>query len=300
MERDSASRTDALAGRIDADLKRLLLKPAVAGLHIVATPIGNLGDITLRALVTLATADGIYCEDTRHSGTLLAHFGITTRMRPYHEHNAEAERPRILSRLEAGECIALISDAGTPLISDPGYKLVRDVTAAGLPVFALPGACAAIAALAIAGLPTDCFFFAGFLPSKSGQRQARLAELADVPATLIFYEAPGRLGDSLSDMHAVLGNRACVVARELTKLHEEITRGDLESVSARSRDLVVRGEIAIVVGPPPARDVSDADISAALAAEPAGTSTRDAVRNVTKRLGVARSRVYNLATLREQ
>ncbi len=223
MSTDSDRPPPALAERAAAELARLLGKPLAPGLYIVATPIGNLGDITLRALATLAAADVVYCEDTRHSRTLITHFGLEAKLRPYHEHNAEHERPRILERLAAGERVALISDAGTPLISDPGYKLARAAIAAGHSVVALPGPCAAIAALAVAGLPTDCFLFAGFLPARSGQRRTRLKELRDVPATLVFYEAPTRVAEALGDMLAVLGDRACAIARELTKLHEEVT-----------------------------------------------------------------------------
>jgi len=300
MSTDSDRPPPALAERAAAELARLLGKPLAPGLYIVATPIGNLGDITLRALATLAAADVVYCEDTRHSRTLITHFGLEAKLRPYHEHNAEHERPRILERLAAGERVALISDAGTPLISDPGYKLARAAIAAGHSVVALPGPCAAIAALAVAGLPTDCFLFAGFLPAKSGQRRTRLQELRDVPATLVFYEAPSRVAEALGDMAAVLGDRACAIARELTKLHEEVRRGTLASLSTDIGGGELRGEIAVVIGPPLKAEISDADITAALVEALRSQSTRDAVRSVSEHLAVPRSRVYNLATLIEQ
>jgi 16S rRNA (cytidine1402-2'-O)-methyltransferase len=286
--------------RIAVEVARLAARPLEPGLHIVATPIGNLGDITLRALATLGQADVVYCEDTRHSRTLFSHFGLAAKLRPYHEHNGEAERPRILQRLASGERVALISDAGTPLISDPGYKLTRDVIAAGHAVFAAPGPCAAIAALAVAGLPTDSFMFAGFLPARSGQRKSRLQELATIPATLIFYEAPTRVAEALIDMADVLGDRPCVVARELTKLHEDVRRGTIAGLAKTIGNESLRGEVAIVVGPPLEAEITDEMIMAALAAAMKTGSTRDAVRSVTEGLGVPRSRVYNLATLTER
>ncbi|MEQ1613082.1 MAG: 16S rRNA (cytidine(1402)-2'-O)-methyltransferase, partial [Hyphomicrobiaceae bacterium] len=281
------------------ELSRVLAKPLLPGLHIVATPIGNLGDMTLRALATLQLADVIYCEDTRHSRTLISHFGLDAKLRPYHEHNADQERPRILARLAAGERVALISDAGTPLISDPGFKLVREAIAEGHGVIAVPGACAAIAALTIAGLPTDCFLFAGFLPPKSGQRQTRLKALRDVSATLVFYEAPTRVAEALADMLIVLGDRSCAIARELTKLHETVARGTIAGLIASIGGEAMRGEIAIVVGPPVAGEISDDDIVAALRLALRSQTTRDAVRSVAENLAAPRSRVYNLATLIE-
>jgi 16S rRNA (cytidine1402-2'-O)-methyltransferase len=290
----------ALRDRLGGELDRLLARPLAPGLHIVATPIGNLGDITVRALATLAAADIVYCEDTRHSRTLFSHFALGQPLRPYHEHNAESERPRILARLAAGERVALISDAGTPLISDPGYKLARAAIEAGHLVHALPGPCAAIAALTVAGLPTDCFLFAGFLPPRTGQRQSRLQALATVPATLIFYEAPTRVGEALADMAAALGDRTCVIARELTKLHEEVRRGTLATLSLELAGIDLKGEVVIVVAPPGTAEVGDAEIMAALQVALADQSTRDAVRQVTEQLAVARSRVYSMATKLQQ
>ena len=222
-----------------------------AGLGLVATPIGNAADITLRALAALRAADAILCEDTRVSAKLLARHGIRRPLVAYHEHNAERMRPKILERLRRGESLTLISDAGTPLVSDPGYKLVQDALAAGLPVTAMPGPSAAIAALVLSGLPPDRFFFAGFLPPKSAQRRQALGELAAVPATLIVYESAKRLPATLADMAAVLGARPAAVARELTKLFEEVRRDDLAALAAHYAAAgPPLGEVVVVVGPP--------------------------------------------------
>jgi 16S rRNA (cytidine1402-2'-O)-methyltransferase len=265
------------------------------GLYLVATPIGNLGDITLRALATLASADVVYCEDTRHSRVLLDHFAIRTPARPYHEHNAEEQRPRVLAELSAGRRVALISDAGTPLVSDPGYKLVRDAAAAGHAVVALPGASATLAALVASGLPTDAFFFAGFLPSKETARRKRIGELAGIPGTLVFFEAPSRTAACLADISDVLGPRPAALARELTKLHEEVSRGTLPALAAGIAGKEVKGEVVILVGPPVAGAVSDAEIEERLTAALATESLRDASKAVAERFGVAKSRVYELA-----
>lgn len=287
---------DAVEAAMVAQWRRLAERPLASGLHLVSTPIGNLGDISLRALATLANATAIYCEDTRHSRTLLTHFGIAAKLRAYHEHNADHERPLILARLAAGEIVALISDAGTPLISDPGFKLVRDAISGGHAVYAVPGACAAIAAISVAGLPSDCFLFAGFLPPRAGQRRNRLGELAMVQASLILYEAPQRVAETLGDIAAVLGDRPCAIARELTKLHEHVRRGTALELQAEIAGTDLRGEVVIVIAPPGPRAASDADIVRALQEELGHATTRDAVRTVAERLGAARSRVYDLAT----
>src|SRR5580704_4473450 len=218
--------------------KRYLLKgqaldaPALEpGLYVVATPIGNLRDITLRALEALAAADLIACEDTRVTHKLLERYGIATPMTPYHEHNAAEARPKILARLAAGAAVALVSDAGTPLISDPGFKLARDAAAAGHFVTALPGASAVLAALAVSGLPTDRFVFEGFLPAREAQRRKRIAELKGIAATLVLFETGPRIAAALADLSAALGARAAAVCRELTKLYEEVRRGDLASLA---------------------------------------------------------------------
>lgn len=276
-------------------LRAALAKPLASGLHLVATPIGNLGDMTLRAIATLASADVIYCEDTRHSRTLATHFGFSAPMRPYHEHNGEAARPYILAALAAGKRIALISDAGMPLISDPGYKLVRAVIDAGHIVTCVPGASAALAALTISGLPTDCFLFVGFMPHKAGARAARLAELAAVDATLLLYEAPSRVAACVADIAAVLGDRDVAVARELTKLHEAVLRGPASVVAAELAANEPPGEFVVVIAPPLAGIVTDEMIRAHLATAMVETSTRDAAQAVSEALGVARGRVYDLA-----
>jgi 16S rRNA (cytidine1402-2'-O)-methyltransferase len=222
-----------------------------AGLYIIATPIGNARDISLRALDTLKSCDLIAAEDTRVTAKLLAIHGISKPLTAYNDHNAPRERPRLLARLAGGARIALVSDAGTPLISDPGYKLVRDAIAADVAVHAVPGASSVLTALALAGLPTDKFFFAGFLPQKSGERHTALAAFKAVPGTLIFFESAQRLAHSLVDLAAVLGNRPAAVARELTKLHEEMRRGDLTSLAEHYAQAdTPKGEVTLVVGPP--------------------------------------------------
>src|SRR5258707_226248 len=221
------------------------------GLYLVATPIGNLGDITLRALETLAAADLIACEDTRVTARLLDRYGIRTPLTPYHDHNAQAARPKILARIRDGGAVALVSDAGTPLISDPGYRLVCAAQDAGAAVTAIPGASAVLAALGVAGLPTDRFFFEGFLPPKEAARRKRIAALAGIPATLVLFESGPRLAAALADLAHGLGPRAAAVCRELTKLHEEVRRGDLEPLARDyTGDAETRGEIVIVIAPP--------------------------------------------------
>ncbi len=268
--------------------------PLEPGLYVVATPIGNLGDVTLRALAVLAAADGVLAEDTRLSRTLLAYYGIGTPLAPYHEHNAAEARPRALRRMAEGQALALISDAGTPLISDPGYKLVAESIASGLAVTAAPGASAALAALCVAGLPTDRFFFEGFLPPKSAARRERINALANVPATLVFYEAPTRLAESLADLALELGPRPAAVARELTKLHEEVRRGALDVLAAEyAAGSPPKGEIVVVVGareqrPPVSRDALDADLLEALRT----LSVRDAAAAIAARHGLPRRQVY--------
>jgi len=268
--------------------------PLDPGLYVVATPIGNLADISLRALAILAGADAVLAEDTRVSRTLLAHYGIRTPVWPYHEHNAAQARPVALRRLSQGEALALISDAGTPLVSDPGYKLVAEAIAAGFAVTAAPGASAALAALCVAGLPTDRFFFEGFLPAKSAARRERLNALAAVPGTLIFYEAPSRLAETLADLAAELGPRPAAVARELTKLHEEVRRGRLDALAEEYAALgPPKGEIVILVGAAePRAAISDADLDAEIKAALKTLSIKDASASVAARHGLPRRRVY--------
>jgi 16S rRNA (cytidine1402-2'-O)-methyltransferase len=292
--RDAEADRSRILARTAEEMHRHLDAPLAPGLYVVSTPIGNLGDITLRALAVLARADVVLCEDTRHSRTLLSHFAIATLARPYHEHNAARERPRVLAELEAGQRIALISDAGTPLISDPGWKLVRSALDAGHRVEALPGASASLAALAIGGLPTDAFLFAGFLPPKSAGRRTRIAELSGVPGTLVFFEAPSRVAETLADLAAVLGARPAAIARELTKLHEEVRRGPLDRLAADLDGQTLKGEIVILVGPPQQGEVTDDDIAARLTTALQDMSLRDAAKAVAEAMGVPKSRVYDL------
>jgi 16S rRNA (cytidine1402-2'-O)-methyltransferase len=267
------------------------------GLHIVATPIGNLGDITLRALDALAGADLIACEDTRVSRKLLDRYAITTPLTPYHDHNAAKARPVLLRRLAEGAAIALISDAGTPLVSDPGFKLVRAAAEAGHTVTALPGASALLAGLTVAGLPTDQFLFAGFLPPKQAARRARIAELGRVAATLILYETGPRLAAALADLADGLGGtREAAVCRELTKLHEEVRRGDLATLAQIHADVEPRGEIVLIVAPPQAPEqVSVADSEALLREALNRVSLKDAVAEVADATGLPRRELYQRA-----
>lgn len=269
-------------------------EPVSPGLHIVATPIGNLKDITFRALGTLAAADAILAEDTRVTKVLLAHYGITTPLIGYHEHNAEQMRPKVLARLKEGEALALVSDAGTPLVSDPGYRLVEDALANDIKVTSNPGPSAVLTALVVAGLPTDRFFFEGFLPSKSGPRRARLAALSDIPATLVFFESPRRLADMLADAAAVLGERDAAVARELTKLYEEVRRGTLPELAGSYADETPKGEIVVLIGPPPegAKELAEADLDARIACALAHYSVKDAAAIVSAETGLPKREVY--------
>jgi 16S rRNA (cytidine1402-2'-O)-methyltransferase len=267
-------------------------KALAPGLHIVATPIGNLGDLSSRAADTLRKADLILAEDTRVTAKLLAHIGTKTPMLRYDDHSSEAERDRIVGRL-GGEAIALVSDAGTPLISDPGYKLVRAARNAGHEVHTVPGPSAAIAALTLAGLPTDRFLFLGFLPSKAKARADAIADVAGVRASLVLYESGPRLGDTLAALCAQLGERDAAVAREITKLHEECVTGSLGELTARYADLIPKGEIVIVVGPPlEAAAASDDDLDAALGEALERLSPSRAAAEVAEQLNVPRKRAY--------
>ena len=236
-----------------AELAARLAEPPVPGLHLVATPIGNLGDITLRALETLAGVDIIACEDTRMTRRLTERYLISALLKPYHEHNAALARPKILEKLAQGASIALVSDAGTPLISDPGFKLVREVCAAGHAVIALPGPSSVLAALCVAALPTDRFFFEGFLPSRGTARRARLTELSRIDATLVMFESGNRVQDTLADLAGIMGTRDAAICREMTKLHEEIKRGPVAELARLADTLETRGEFVLVIGPPAAR-----------------------------------------------
>lgn len=266
------------------------------GLYLVATPIGNLRDITLRALEILAAADLVACEDTRVTRKLFDHYGLSTPLMPYHDHNAETARPRILQRIAGGGAVALVSDAGTPLISDPGYKLAREASLAGYAVTAAPGASAALMALTLSGLPTDRFLFEGFLPAKAQARRARIVELGRVPATLVLFESGPRLAATLADLAEGLGGREAVVARELTKLHEEVRRGTLVSLAGDyAAGAETRGEIAIVVAPPSQVEANPLDVDALLRAALARLTLKDAVAEVAAATGEARRAVYSRA-----
>ncbi len=269
--------------------KDLSLNP---GLYVTATPIGNLGDITYRAVEALKAADLILCEDTRQTAKLCAAYGIDTPRARYHDHNAARARPGIIKKLQEGARLCLVSDAGTPLISDPGYKLVRAARDAGVSVFPLPGPAAAIAALSAAGAPSDQFFFAGFLPSKAGARDRALKSLASIQTTLIFYETAPRLAASLGAMAQALGARQASIARELTKLHEEFREGALHDLAAHYETAPAKGEIVIVVFPPQKRaaspDALDAFLKTALQTMP----VKQAASAAAAELGVSRNEAY--------
>ena len=296
-DRDDAPRRYALAG---VEIEAPKLAP---GLYVVATPIGNLRDVTLRALEILAAADLVACEDTRVSRKLLDRYGIKRPLTPYHDRNAEKARPRLLGALAKDASVALISDAGTPLVSDPGFKLVREAQRAGHPVTAAPGASSVLTALVLAGLPTDCFVFDGFLPAKPVQRRARIAVLARIPATLVLFETGPRLAAALRDLAAGLGPRYAAVCRELTKLHEEVRRGDLSTLAQHYEHAgEKRGEIALVIAPA-ARDATDAEpaeIGDLLRDALARGSVKDAVAEVATLTGRSRRELYRRAlALRE-
>jgi 16S rRNA (cytidine1402-2'-O)-methyltransferase len=291
LSENRAERSYLIGGR------NIAVERLKSGLHIVATPIGNLGDITLRALAALAGADLIACEDTRVTRKLLDRYAIRTPLTPYHDHNAADARPKLLRRLGDGAAIVLVSDAGTPLVSDPGYKLVRAAQDAGYGVTAIPGASAVLAALAVAGLPTDQFFFAGFLPPKQAARRARIAELARIPATLVLFESGPRLAATLADLAAGLGQiREAALCRELTKLHEEVRRGDLKALAESYAAAEPRGEIVLVVGPPraaerPSAEEADELLRSALSR----TSLKAAVAEVAATTGLPRRQIYQRA-----
>src|SRR5262245_5647850 len=306
MKRDKREVRPALDGdepRSDAAARRFLLAgqsiraPALApGLYVVATPIGHLGDITLRALEILAAADVIACEDTRVTRKLVDRYGIATPLTPYHDHNAAAVRPKLIARIAAGQAVALVSDAGTPLISDPGYRLVGAARDADHAVTAIPGASAVLAALASAGLPTDRFFFEGFLPPKQGARRSRIADLADIPATLVLFETGPRLATALDDLAAGLGPRAAAICRELTKLHEEVARADLPTLArAYAAQDPPRGEIVIVVAPPGEQQQDAGEVDTLLRAALGRASVKDAVAEVAEATRLPRRDVYQRA-----
>ncbi len=268
-----------------------------AGLVLVSTPIGNLGDVTLRALDALRSAELVLCEDTRTTARLLGHYGIGVRTAPLHEHNEDARTPEILALLARGARIALVSDAGTPLVSDPGYRLVRAAIAAGHHVEAMPGANAATTALVLSGLPPHPYLFLGFPPPRAAARQAgfarlRATERAGLTATLVWYEAPHRLAETLADMHDAFGARPAAVARELTKRFEEVRRGGLDALAAHYAEHAARGEITVLVGPAPEEMAEAGDLDALLAAALRSQTVREAVAGVAEATGLPRKQVY--------
>lgn len=262
------------------------------GLYVTATPIGNLADITYRAVEILKKADLILCEDTRQTAKLCSAYGVETPRAPYHDHNAAKVRPEIIKKLQDGAVICLVSDAGTPLISDPGYKLVRAARDEGIAVYPVPGASAALAALSAAGAPSDRFFFAGFLPAKQGARTKALEEFAHIDATLIFYETAPRLGAVLSAMTDAFGDRQAVVARELTKLHEEFREGPLSTLAAAYGDAPPKGEIVIVVFPPEEKAAEAGDVDAFLTSALAEMSVKEAAAAAAEAFSMPRKTAY--------
>ena len=270
-------------------------KPLESGLYLVATPIGNLRDITLRALDVLQKAELVLAEDTRVTGKLLNAFGIKARLQRYDDHMGGQVRPEILQRLAAGARIALVSDAGSPLVSDPGYRLALEAAAQGSKVIAIPGASAVLTGLAVAGLPTDRFLFAGFPPPKSAGRRALFEELKPIRATLVFFEGASRLGDSLKDMAAVFGPRPAAVARELTKLYETVVRGPLDQLAADPALQAPKGEIVVLVGPGEEASLSAEDAEAALAEAVLRLGPSEAASEVAKATGLPRRELYRRA-----
>ena len=264
-----------------------------AGLYILATPIGNARDISLRALEILRVCNVIAAEDTRVTSKLLAIHGISRPLIAYNDHNGRETRPKILARLERGEAVVLVSDAGTPLVSDPGYKLVREVIAAGVAVVVVPGPSAVLTALALSGLPSDRFLFAGFLPSKAGERQTALEEVKAVHATLIFFESAQRLSESLAAMADILGDRQAVVARELTKLHEEVRRGALRELAAHYQAAgAPKGEVTLLVAAPTAAAPDNARIDAALKSALVFMPVKAAADLIAGLTGASRKQIY--------
>ncbi|HBO59916.1 MAG TPA: 16S rRNA (cytidine(1402)-2'-O)-methyltransferase [Alphaproteobacteria bacterium] len=268
----------------------------IKGLYLVATPIGNLGDISARAVEVLKKADLIACEDTRVTAKLLSYLGISAKLTPYHEHNAEKVRPQLMERLKNGEMIAQVSDAGTPIVSDPGYRLVQDCIANGIYFTAIPGASAVLTALQLSGLPSHRWLFEGFLPPKTAAKEKELKELSAVPATLIFYESPNRLIETLEAMKKVLGDRCAAVARELTKKFEQTVRGTFsELLTYYERNGQPKGEIVIVVAPPSEQKADAADIDALLKKALETMRVKDAAAVVAEQTGVSKKELYRRA-----
>lgn len=275
------------------DPKSLTLE---AGLYLVATPIGNMGDISLRALDALAAADAVLCEDTRVTGKLLNYFGLHKKLDVYNDHSADGVRTKIIKRIEGGEALVLVSDAGMPLVSDPGYKLVVDAKAAGVNVTSIPGANAPLTALQLSGMPSDAFSFIGFLPAKSGARQGVLKKWEDVPSTLLAFETAPRLQAALADIRAALGDREVAVVREITKLYEEVVRDSISNLIKHYEDKgAPKGEIVLVIAPPAEKHFSDDDIDAMLWDALEEMGTKKAAAAVAEKTGLSKSELYERA-----
>ena len=292
---DRAERSLELPARTFSVAGQLLPAPKpVPGLYLVATPIGNLGDITLRALETLAGADMIACEDTRITRRLTERYAIAAPLKPYHEHNAAVARPKILEKLAQGASIALVSDAGTPLISDPGFKLVREACAAGHQVIAVPGASSVLSALSVAALPTDRFFFEGFLPTRQTARRARLTELSRIEATLVLFESGSRVQNTLSDLADIMGLRDAAICREMTKMHEDIKRAPIVELARSADRLETRGEFVLVIGPPApgAQTMTNDALDEMLRTSLQRDSVKDAVAHAVELSGRPRREIY--------
>jgi len=287
-ERSDDARSFVIGGAV------IPVRPLEPALYLVATPIGNLGDVTVRALETFAAADIVACEDTRVTRILLERYGIRRKMIAYHEHNEAEAASRLVAAVQDGRSVALASDAGTPLVSDPGYRLVQEAIKEGVRVVPIPGASAVLSALTVSGLPNDTFMFAGFLPVKAGQKKSRIEALADVPATLIFYESPRRLADTLEVMAAVLGDREAVVARELTKTFEELRRGSLPELAAHyAQTGAPKGEVVLCVAPPGERaEQSKADTDQMLIGLAAEMSAAKAAGEAARMTGQKKSDLY--------
>jgi 16S rRNA (cytidine1402-2'-O)-methyltransferase len=276
-------------------LEKLKAAPLAGGLYIVATPIGNLGDISIRALFTLAAADMVVCEDTRHSRKLFSAYGIGRKLETYHDFSGEKDRARILGALREGKSVAVISDAGTPLIADPGFKLVRAAVEEGFSVFPVPGPSALLSALVASGLPSDQFFFVGFLPPKETAKREALEALRAVPGTFIVYETPSRIEATLAALGVILPDRQITLARELTKFHEGFSRGTTEMLLEEVRGTPPLGEIVVLIGPGQTPQAQDEDLEDALRQAMERVSLREAVEEVAKGLGAGKKKVYNLA-----
>lgn len=288
-------RREALAFSIGLQIDKLCAAVLPAGLHIVSTPIGNLGDLSIRALVTLAAADMVVCEDTRHSRKLFSAYGIGRKLETYHDFSGEKDRERILGALREGKSVALISDAGTPLIADPGFKLVRAARAEGFGVFAVPGPSALLSALVASGLPSDQFFFGGFLPQKETARRKALELLSSIPGTLVLYETPNRIEAVLATLAEVFPHRAIALARELTKLHETVASGTAAELLDEVKGNTPKGELVILIAPGEPKQPSEDDLEEALRHALQTESVKEAVEKVTIEFGVGRKKVYNLA-----